>query len=223
MTDLAVLVPSRGRPRNVARLIEACERTCQLDTGLHFGFDRDDPQLPACLKAADGYSYSLRDRMELGPWTNELAELNSHLPYLCSMGDDMIPSTPGWDRQLVEACGPCGMAYPNDLRRADIPETIVMSTAIVRALGWMCQPGIGHWYTDNVWSDLGRGAGCLAYLQDVIVEHKHPNVPGGDPTDMTYTDAAHRFPRDLAAYQKWRMTGMRRDIETVRECVKNAA
>ena len=42
MTDLALLVPSRGRPKNVARLIEACEKTCRASTVIHFGFDNDD-------------------------------------------------------------------------------------------------------------------------------------------------------------------------------------
>ena len=94
-----------------------------------------------------------------------------------------------------------------------------MSSVIVRALGWMCEPSIGHWYTDNVWGDLGRGAGCLAYLPDVIVEHRHPNVPGGDPPDATYTQAAAGYAADLAAYQKWRLTSMRADIGKVKACL----
>ena len=55
MTDLAVLVPSRGRPANVARLIEACAKTCRADTILHFGFDDDDDAMSANLAAADGH------------------------------------------------------------------------------------------------------------------------------------------------------------------------
>lgn len=215
--DLVMLVPSRGRPGNIRRLVEACEATCKLRTVLHFGFDRDDPCLPGNLAAAGGHPYSLRDRMGLGAWTNELASLNMHVPYLGSMGDDMVPVTAGWDKRLVEACDPCGMAYPDDKRRHDIPEMIIMSTLIIRALGWMCHPDIEHWYTDNVWADLGRSAGCLRYLPDVIVEHRHPNVPGGDPTDMTYTEAAGKFGADLAAYQRWRLSGrMREDIAKVR-------
>lgn len=222
--DLVVLVPSRGRPKNVARLVEACAVTCTAGTVLHFGFDRDDPRLVDNLAATGGHPYSVRERMGLGAWTNELASLNMHVPYLGSMGDDMVPVTPGWDRLLIDACGPCGMTYPNDRRRHDIPEMIVIDTRIVAALGWMCHPQIEHWYTDNVWADLGRSAGCLTYLPDVIVEHRHPNVPGGDPPDLTYTEAAGKFSRDLSAYQRWRFSGqMRTDIATVRECLKNHA
>jgi hypothetical protein len=225
VTDLAVLVPSRGRPANVARLIEACEKTCRADTVLRFGFDADDPELQANMAACTGRKGygEIQDRLGLAAWTNRLAMTEAGMifppSHLASLGDDMVPVTDGWDERLIAACGPCGMAYPNDRRRDDIPEAVVMSTAIVTALGWMCEPSIGHWYTDNVWADLGRGAGCLAYLPDVVVEHRHPNVPGGDRPDATYHEAAAGYAADLAAYQKWRMTRMRADVATVREAV----
>lgn len=45
MGDLALLVPSRGRPHNIARLIDAMDRTCRGDTRLVVGVDDDDPTL----------------------------------------------------------------------------------------------------------------------------------------------------------------------------------
>lgn len=218
MPDLAVLVPSRGRPQNVARLVEACARTCRLDTVIAFGFDDDDDDLAANLKAADGCFTSVRRRMGLAKWTNVLSALHEDATWQASIGDDMVPVTDGWDERLCEAAGSSGMAYPNDGRRDDIPEAIVISTGLVRALGWLAEPSLEHWYIDNVWSDLGRGAGCLAYLPSVRVDHRHPNVRGGGPPDRTYNDAASRYARDLAAYQKWRLTRMRADVETVRSC-----
>ena len=218
MTDLAVLVPSRGRPQNVARLLEACRETCRANTLLHFGFDEDDPQLLANVSAADGCALvTVAPRMGLAGWTNRLAFADlADAPHLASLGDDMVPVTDGWDARLLDAAGPAGMAYPNDKRRADIPELIVMSSVIVRALGWMCEPSLEHWFVDNVWRDLGAAAGCLAYLDDVVVEHRHPNVPRGDPPDQTYWDASPKMAADMAAYQRWRLTRMRTDIETVR-------
>lgn len=222
MTDLVVLVPSRGRPGNIARLVEACNKTCRAQTLIAFGFDDDDPAYADNLKAAAGCFTSIRHRMSLGPWTNELAGLHMDAAHLASIGDDMVPVTDGWDERLIGACEQMGggMAYPNDRRRADIPEAIVMDTAIVKALGWMCLPALAHWYVDNVWSDLGRAAGCLRYLPDVVVEHRHPNVRGGDPSDATYHEASPRYATDMAAYQRWRLTGMRADVEAVRACTR---
>jgi len=230
LTYLAVLVPSRGRPANVARLIEACEKTCEAETVLHFGFDEDDPELAASEKAAfagrmifrqPSILVTVKPRMGLAAWTNELAAHHTHAPYLASIGDDMVPVTPGWDRLLIEAQADIGggITYPNDKRRADIPEAVVIDARIVKALGWMCEPTLGHWYVDAVWRDLGAGMNRLAYRGDVVVEHRHPNVPGGDPPDQTYSDAATGFAADLAAYQKWRLRRMRADIATAREAV----
>ena len=150
MADLAILVPSRGRPANVARLVEACARTCRLDTVVAFGFDEDDDCYSDNLKAADGCYASVRRRMGLAKWTNTLSALHEDATWQASIGDDMVPVTDGWDERLCEAAGPAGMAYPNDRRRDDIPEAIVIGTRLVRALGWFCEPSLRHWYVDAV-------------------------------------------------------------------------
>ena len=221
MADLYVLVPSRGRPRNVARLVEACADTCTADTRLHFGFDDDDPYLRASIDAAGGHRYVVGPRQGLAWWTNKLAARHvkrGDAGALASIGDDMLPVTPGWDQLLLDRLPPGGgFAYPDDQRRDDIPEAVVISAAIVRALGWMAHPSMHHWFIDNVWADLGRGAGCLVYCPDVLVQHLHPNVrPDVTRPDGTYHDAAGRYDSDLAAYQRWRLRGMPGDVAAVR-------
>jgi hypothetical protein len=218
VTDLLVIVPSRGRPANVERLVRACAMTCRADTLVYFGFDADDSDVDDNVRASDGALYDTGPRDTLTGWTNKIArEHGCDMPYLASIGDDMVPATDGWDEQLLavlEENGP-GFAYPNDLRRTDIPEAVVISRPIVDALGWMSPPFVTHWYQDNVWADLGRAAGCLHYLPGVIVDHRHPNVTG-EPADATYYDAARKFAADLAAYQRWRLKGMAADVARVR-------
>lgn len=220
MADLAVLVPSRGRPANIARLVEACGKTCRTDVILSFGFDEDDDALASNLAAASGHAVStVRPRMGLAHWTNYLSAKHEDATWQASIGDDMVPVTDGWDERLCGAAGPAGMAYPNDRRRTDIPEAIVISTGLVRALGWFCEPSLSHWFVDAVWRDLGHAAGCLRFLPDVVVEHRHPNMLGSiSRSDDTYREAATGFSADMAAYQKWRMKRMRADIETVKAC-----
>jgi len=229
--DLAVLVPSRGRPASVGRLVRACALTCEADTGLHFGFDEDDPQLQENLQAAAGWPVTVLPRMGLAAWTNRLAAGHTQtLPELkpralASIGDDMLPVTAGWDRLLLDALpAGGGFCYPNDKRRDDIPEAVVISTPIVEALGWMALPQCAHWFIDNVWADLGRAAGCLVYCPDVTVEHLHPNVrPDVARPDATYHEAAGSYDADLAAYQRWRLRRMRADAAAVRRVREAAA
>jgi hypothetical protein len=227
MTDLVVIVPSRGRPANVARLVQACALTCRADTRLHFAFDLDDPDLEENVKAAAGHPHTQGGRQSLSGWTNAVAArvaggTDTFARYgpvgaMASLGDDHVPVTDGWDARLLEALAAMGggFAYPNDLARDDIPEAVVVSTSIVAALGWFCLPQLTHWYVDNVWRDLGAAAGRLAYCRDVIVRHEHPNVTGARP-DATYYDAAATYSADLAAYQRWRLTRMAKDIAAVR-------
>jgi hypothetical protein len=217
MADLWVLVPSRGRPSSVERLVRACALTCRADTRLHFGFDHDDPHVEAGIAAAGRNRITTGPRTGLAGWTNLLAAEHPDAPALASLGDDFLPVTDGWDERLLAAIPEgCGFAYPNDGRRADIPEAVVISGPIVQALKWMCEPTLKHWYVDNVWGDLGRAVNRITYCRDVIVRHLHPNVTG-QAGDQTYADAAPGLATDLQAYQRWRLTRMRADIATVRE------
>jgi len=219
MSDLIVIVPSRGRPASVARLVEACGRTCRADTRLHFGFDIDDPDVRANLDAADWPDalVTTGPRDTLTGWTNKIAMRHlADAPALASFGDDHLPVTAGWDEQLLAALPEHGgYAYPNDERRDDVPEACVISTSIVAELGWFCYPGVTHWYNDNIWRDIGAGAGCLIYCPRVIVRHLHPNVTG-QPGDQTYADAAESFSADLGAYQRWKLRESAHHINAVR-------
>ena len=223
MTDLWVLMPSRGRPANVETVVRHFALTCRADTRIHFGFDDDDPALRAGIAAAGCHRYTTGPRDSLTGWTNTLARQHMDTPAMASIGDDMVPVTDGWDERLLAALPEHGgYAYPNDLRRDDIPEAVVISTPIVAALGWFSPPFVTHWYQDNVWADLGRAAGCLVYCPDVIVRHDHPNVTG-KPGDQTYADAAQSFDRDLGAYQRWRLRESAHHVDVVRGVRAQAA
>src|SRR5215475_2728020 len=104
MRDLAILVPSRGRPESVARLTEVCAKTCETDYQLVWAFDDDDPDIQASKRAArHGYVYT-GPRKGLAEWTNVLWREHRHdFRYFASIGDDHIPKTDGWDKQLTTA------------------------------------------------------------------------------------------------------------------------
>ena len=216
--DLLVIVPSRGRPQNVARLLDAVHATAKMRTHVHVAVDDDDPELERyryVMKqaAAEGDVLTTGPRKGLCSWTNEIAiEQAGRYPFLASLGDDHVPYTPGWDKALIRAIvtdGGTGFAYPWDGTREDIPEAVVMSSDIVAALGWMCLPGLEHWYVDNVWADLGRAAGCLRHLRAVKVEHAWKG-------DQTAKESSVALPADRDAYYAWRRSArMQQDIDTV--------
>src|ERR1700677_3770272 len=79
LADLAVLVPSRGRPENLARLINAVHATSRGRTHVIAGVDQDDPRhrdymalKKTILEPGDDIVTS-NQRRNLVDWTNLLA------------------------------------------------------------------------------------------------------------------------------------------------------
>lgn len=222
--DLLVIVPSRGRPQNIARLLDSVHGTAKMKTHVHVGVDDDDPELEryryVIEKAAKpGDELTAGPRKGLTGWTNEIAMTAAkEYPYLASFGDDMIPRTPGWDKALIkgiERMGNTGITYPWDSTREDIPEACVISSDIVRELGWFAHPDLNHWFIDNVWADLGRGTGRIRHLRAVAVEHQWK-------ADQTSKDSGQKLTADRDAYYSWRKTGMADDIAVLRKLIENA-
>ncbi len=223
MPDLLIIVPSRGRPGSIARLLDSVRETRRIDTHVHVAVDEDDPELPryrAVMEKAGGEDDVLEtgSRKGLAAWTNEIAVRRAAgYPFLASFGDDHVPRTPGWDAALVRGIqdmGGTGMTYPWDSTREDVPEAVVMSSDIVQVLGWMCEPSLSHWYVDNVWADLGRGAGCIRHLRAIAVDHIHP-AAGKAPADATSRDNGRSLDADRDAYWAWRRERMAGDIEKI--------
>lgn len=224
MRDLLVIVPSRGRPGRLAEMMHACCSLSQAATDIAVGYDEDDPCMAAYAALADrdkpsSNHWAWGPRNSMGGWTNWLAaQYGSGYRALASLGDDHMPRTAGWDRMLldaIDAMGGTGFAFGDDLlQRAALPTSVVMSRNIADALGWVCEPSMRHYSLDNVWRDLGDGAGCLAYRDDVVIEHVHPGAAKAR-FDATYAEDSPRWPADEAAYQAWRADRMAADIEKI--------
>lgn len=208
---LALIVPSRGRPQNIANLIRSLRATRSTITHLFVAVDDDDPTLPEYRRLFEGlYGDSetlvVGPRVRLGPTVNTVARQAVACGYrwVGFMGDDHRPRTVDWDLTMTAACGPFGMAYADDLfQRENLPTEIVMTANIVQALGHMSLPGLVHMFIDNYWLTLGQALGCIRYLPDVIVEHVHP-AAGKAELDAGYGEAMGVFDSDHAVFEAWR-------------------
>lgn len=231
--DLSILVPSRGRPARMIQLAEACSALCTARTRLVIGLDDDDPTVPGYVAAMVPqrgrppiYRQSIvtvDERRTFTQWTNDLWRATADSSsYFASLGDDHVPETTGWDSLLIgaiERMGGTGIAYGNDLAQGEsLPTAPVLSADIPAALGWVCLPRCRHYYVDNAWLDLGQGAGCLAYLDEVTIRHDHPAATGQrDKWDATYTESLtpDNTALDHASYQAWRDEERYADVLTV--------
>jgi hypothetical protein len=232
---LTVLVPTRGRPGNLAELWTAFTETCTGDTALLACVDSDDPELPEYRRVhevAHETGTADRDhprfllleapRLRLGGTLNAVAPYQAtRAPHLGFQGDDHRPRTVGWDAAYVAALERLGtgMVYGNDLiQGAALPTQVAMTSDIILATGRMVPPGATHLYLDNAWLALGRALGALTYLPDVIVEHVHP-IAGKAAWDAGYAECNNNalMDADRAVFETWQANDLPTWVRQIKE------
>lgn len=196
------ILPTRGRPENLARFVEACERTRVWEWPCRVRVDADDPALPAyhALKLPPWFTIRVGPRVSNGPALNEQFQAEPFWGFYGVLADDVVPETPGWDSALIAAAGRDGVAFADDgIQGAALATHPVLGGDFVRALGWIALPGLKRLYADNVWTEIARARGVLRYLPDVSLRHVHFST--GAPMDATYAkpDAAE----DERIYRAW--------------------
>src|SRR5215217_8262719 len=163
VNDLLVVCPTRGRPHNIARLIDAWASTATPELGaqLLVAVDDDDPAKPDYLEVVHevGFAWLEAGPRPTVPGMTEV--LNRYaVRYAGSyqalgfMGDDHQPASDGWDRRVLAALEELGtgIVYGDDrFQRENLPTSAFMTSDIIRALGWMAPPELGHLWVDNAW------------------------------------------------------------------------
>jgi hypothetical protein len=108
--------------------------------------------------------------------------------------------------------------YGNDLLQGRaLPTQVAMTSDIIRTLGYMAPTTLVHLFFDNFWLSLGSEAGCIRYLPNVIVEHRHP-AAGKAALDAGYerVNSVAMQERDEAAWLDYLGEGFVGDVAKVR-------
>jgi hypothetical protein len=229
---LLIIVPTRARPHHVGRIIQAWEETGAPECAdLLLAVDNDDPTLRAYDDAVTEALEENRDRSWLdiaamGPWQPMVSKLNAaaiananSYTALGFAGDDHLPRTPGWARRYLEVLSRgIGIVHGDDGRwHGTLCTEWAMSAEIVARLERMVPADVGHLYCDNAVQQLGREAGCLTYLPDVLIEHMHPDVSKGE-LDAGYVtvNSREQYAADGLAFRRWRRYARARQVAAVR-------
>lgn len=227
MSELLYLVPSRGRPGNAQDLIKAWFQTMAADTKLLFLLDDDDPKLDEYLAIGltDWVSMEVGQRQPVAQLVNEAAVAHAKDNFAIGfMGDDHRPRTSRWDAAILEVLLEIksGVLYPNDLfQKEKLPTSVVITSDIVRALGWFSPPGLFHMYMDNAWLALGEGLQRLVYMPSVVVEHLHP-MAGKADWDQGYKDVNNDnvYAHDRAVLERWLQGDYMADLARVKAAIE---
>lgn len=187
MNTNLVIVPTRSRP-DKARECASTLKALSTISDVMLGLDDDDAQKYLDDKI-DGVLYEVNPRLRMNGTLNLLAtKYADQYETITFMGDDHMVRTKGWDEKLFKPIlkRGYGLAYGNDLFQGqNLATAVMMSTNIIKALGFMAPPKLIHLFMDNFWMALGSILDCMNYHGDVIIEHMH-YMNGKSQADAQY-------------------------------------
>jgi hypothetical protein len=218
--DLLVMVPTRGRRAQCERLLETFTETATC-ADLLFIIDGDDQESYAGMDWGDAATAVLEPREYLTGKLNKTAMPMADLyDVLMWVGDDHVFKTPAWDKIMLATLadmGGSGWVYPDDKRRADVPEIWMCSSDVVKALDWFAPPSMDHFYIDNAIGELGKRAGMIRWCPQAVVEHLHYSVCAETEHDGLYKSTEDRFgDSDLKAFHEWRSSDLANEVSVLR-------
>lgn len=223
MRDLLLVVPSRGRPGNILRLMAAMQDTCRGQTDLIVGLDLDDPTRKEVQRL--GVEFMLNGELhQVVAWMNWMARAHvKGYRFIGHIGDDNVPRTEGWDLRVMEALEEVPMCFGDDLYprpKGTLPCHIFMRSEIIWALGYMGPPIFKSMFVDNVWMEWGKEIG-IRFLPDVVIEHMHHGA-GKAPLDETYFRSGMEMPAGHQAFRHYMATDFTSDVARMQAALQPA-
>jgi hypothetical protein len=224
MSDLAVIVPTRSRPQNVAPILKAWSETGAWGVAdLWWILDADDMHLSAYMDAlqetpGNKLMHIVPEWKPLVPKLNASAVgLRNEFQYrfLAFMGDDHVPRTTMWAHHIIEdhVMRGAGIVYGRDgIQDQRLPTWWSMDGQIIDRLGRMVPAPVQHLYCDNSIKLLGERSGQLGYDDRILIEHMHP-IAGKAAMDLQYERVNRRqqYERDEQAFRGWVASGLDQD------------
>ncbi len=215
-----VIIPSRSRPDRAAEAIEHLKNFSMI-SDLCLAIDDDQAEL---YPRIDDVIYEVNPRLYLTGTLNLVAmKYADKYETITFLGDDCAVRTADWDLKLYEPIKErgYGITYPDDLyQRENLPTHVMISTNIVRALGYMAPPALTHLYVDNFFMRLGNLLNCLDYCPDVVIEHLHVFAQKSK-MDETYAEvnSVAMYEHDRRAFEDYCENELIRDLKKITEAV----
>jgi hypothetical protein len=209
MNDISLILPTRGRPQEIARamssLMETAANPLQLEVVLYI--DLDDKAMHSVEFPGVNVVKLIRPRAKMGKITRDCYEA-SHGRYIMLANDDMVFQTPEWDRIVLEEFAKCdddiALVWGNDLH-SGMPVHPFMSRAACDLLDGVCPEDYDREFIDtHIWDIFRKlkvlGHDRMRYLPDLILEHLYVHAGKAEP-DATFEKPRHAA--DERLYIAW--------------------
>ncbi len=223
MNTNLVIVPSRGRPDNVQRSFNAIKKNSKI-SDIVFVLDDDNetiyPRIP-------GAKYEVLPRIKMNRSLNAIALKNMYTyKTITFMGDDHLVQTDYWDEILYEPIKNrgFGFSYGDDSMQGEsLPTAVMVSTNIIKALGFMGPHDLIHLMIDFFWLDMGKELNAIDYFECVSIKHVHYGNTEGI-WDKTYEEANSEFTvnNDYLAYEKYKKDWFLEDAARIKKVLNSS-
>lgn len=172
MDKIALILPTKGRPELLKRFIESynANRTEYSKVFPVIDDSEVDTYNVPCIQTSDGNG--LVSKLNLS------AELLWDMyDYIGFAADDLVVKTPEFDRIIVEYF----KEHPeikiihvgDELHNGTIANHWFIRSSVVRDWGFFIPPVFKHLFIDNFITTIGKDTKTIAYLDNVIIEHRH--------------------------------------------------
>lgn len=218
---ISLLLPTRGRPENMVRVVESAAATATGPVEFVFYVDDDDkPSLSTAMKLMALYdvNFVVEPRIVLSEMWNRCSE-EAKYDVMMHAGDDLIFQTQGWDHMVMQVFDhfkdKIVFVHGDDLVHGPRLGTHgFLHRRWVQTVGYFVPPYFSSDYNDTWLNEVAERVDRKVYLPELITEHMHPDV-GKAEYDQTHMDRIERHHRDDVASLYARL-GPKRD-EDVRK------
>ena len=216
MNTNLVILPTRGRPEKAEEAVALLRENSTI-SDICVAIDDDQSNL---YPRIDGVIYEVNERLRMNGTLNLVAnKYVDKYETIYFLGDDHHAKTKSWDELLyapIKARG-YGLSYGDDkFQGKNLATAVMMSTNIIKILGFMAPPKLIHLYMDNFWMNLGTALQCLDYIPEVTVEHMH-YAAGKAVLDEQYAEVNSKqmYETDQNTYVEYVKNDLKNDLEKI--------
>jgi len=183
-----VMIPTRNRPHNAVRAFEQLKIVSKdSDFLIIINEDQVDlyPEIEGVMREVAPADY-----WDIAKANHVVHKYWDSYETITGIDDDCMVTTENWDCLLaapIKEHG-FGVSYGNDTMQGEnLPTKVMISSNIVKGLGYWAPPVLKHLFADNFWKALGTELGALNYFPEVMMEHWH-HLNGKAPHDDLYRE-----------------------------------
>lgn len=194
MEGVSVVMPTRGRPDNIRRVVQSARETAELPPDFVFYVDDDDA---TSLHTASelGVTVHVGPRIVLSEMWNTAVKFALY-DVVMHCGDDIVFRSAGWDRIVLDEFE----RWPDRLvlvhgrdgfQDANLATHGFYHRAWIDLFGYLVPPYFASDYNDLWNTEVADSAGRRVYKPEIYTEHMHP-VVGKGPLDATHQERLSR-------------------------------